>query len=123
LILNQSEASSLAGWKVEDVPAAARAVGQIAMAVKSVVITIGAQGAYWADFSGAGHVAAPIVTDVVDTMGAGDAFVGALAAQLARGVRLERAVEIGVLAGSFAVRRPGAQSSYAVEADLHSVSE
>lgn len=118
LVVNQSEASALVGWKIEDVPAAARAAGQIAMAAKSVVITIGAQGAYWADFTGAGHVAAPIVTDVVDTMGAGDAFVGALAAQLARGARLEKAVEIGVLAGSFAVRRAGAQSSYAVEADL-----
>lgn len=119
LVLNQSEASSLVGWKVEDVPAAARAAGQIALAVKSVVITIGAQGAYWADTTGSGHVAAPIVTDVVDTMGAGDAFVGALAAYLARGERLARAVEVGVLAGSHAVRRPGAQSSYAVEADLH----
>lgn len=119
LVLNQNEASSLVGWKVEDVPAAARAAGQIAVAAKSVVITIGAQGAYWADFTGTGHVAAPIVTDVVDTMGAGDAFVGALAAQLADGNRLQRAVEVGVLAGSFAVRRPGAQSSYAVRADLH----
>ena len=119
LVLNQSEASSLVGWKVEDVPAAARAAGQIAVAAKSVVITIGAQGAYWADSTGAGHVAAPIVTDVVDTMGAGDAFVGALVAQLAEGARLERAVEVGVLAGSYAVRRPGAQSSYAMRADLH----
>jgi ribokinase len=118
LVLNQTEASSLVGWKIEDVPAAARAAGQIAVAAKSVVITIGAQGAYWADFTGTGHIAAPLVTDVVDTMGAGDAFVGALAAQLAQGARLERAVEVGVQAGSFAVRRPGAQSSYAMQTDL-----
>lgn len=118
LILNQSEASSLVGWAVDDVRAAARAAGEIAMAVKSVVITIGAEGAYWADSGGAGHVAAPIVTDVVDTLGAGDALVGALAAELAHGSRLKRAVEVGVLAGSFAVRRSGAQSSYAARTDL-----
>lgn len=119
LIVNESEASSLVGWAVDDVETAARAAAQIAAATTSVVITIGAQGAYWADSASAGHVAAPIVTDVVDTTGAGDAFVGALAAQLARGAGLERAVEVGVRAGSFAVRRPGAQSSYAVEADLN----
>jgi len=118
LILNQSEASSLVGWAVDDVRAAARAAGQIARAVKSVVVTIGAEGAYWADAGGAGHVAAPVVTDVVDTLGAGDALVGALAAELARGSRLKRAVEVGVLAGSFAVRRAGAQSSYAARGEL-----
>jgi ribokinase len=118
LVVNESEASSLVGWKVHDVATAALAASQIVKSTRSVVITIGAQGAYWSDSTDAGHVPAPMVTDVLDTTGAGDAFVGALAAQIAGGESLKRAVEVGVLAGSFAVRRPGAQSSYATETEL-----
>jgi ribokinase len=59
-----------------------------------------------------------VVSEVVDTTGAGDAFVGALASFLAKGESLGRAVEVGVLAGSFAVTSPGAQSSYPTLVDL-----
>jgi ribokinase len=58
------------------------------------------------------------VSQVVDTTGAGDAFVGGLASHLARGASLRDAVELGVLAGTFAVQMPGAQSSYPTPADL-----
>jgi len=112
LVLNEAEASALVGWKVTDAATAARATEQLGATVRSVVVTIGAEGAYWADQSDAGHVPAPPIAQVVDTTGAGDAFVGALASCLARGEHLHRAVEIGVLAGSFAVTSPGAQSSY-----------
>jgi ribokinase len=57
-----------------------------------------------------GHLPAPEV-DVVDTTGAGDAFVGALATQLARGARLEEAVAYAVRAGAAAVTREGAQGA------------
>jgi ribokinase len=54
----------------------------------------------------------------VDTTGAGDAFVGALAVQLARGSTVEEAVAVGVRAGTFAVQSPGAQSSYPAPSDI-----
>jgi len=47
----------------------------------------------------------------VDTTGAGDAFVGALAAKLARGAPIEEAVSYAVLAGAAAVTSEGAQGS------------
>ena len=50
--------------------------------------------------------------------GAGDAFVGALAARLAAGFGLADAVEVAVAAGSFAVGALGAQASYPGPADL-----
>lgn len=112
LVLNEAEASALVGWKVTDAATAARATERLGATVRSVVVTIGAEGAYWADQSDAGHVPAPPIAQVVHTTGAGDAFVGALASCLARGDHLHRAVGIGVLAGSFAVTSPGAQSSY-----------
>ncbi len=46
--------------------------------------------------------------DVVDTTGAGDAFCGAFAAELARGVDPFLAARTGVVAGSLATTIPGA---------------
>jgi len=118
LVVNETEASSLIGWPVTDSAKAERAVRELLPRVRSVVITLGAQGAYWADAQSEGHVPAGAVAHVVDTTGAGDAFVGALAATLARGGDLQEATTVGVRAGTFAVQSPGAQSSYPTLADL-----
>ncbi len=53
------------------------------------------------------HVAAPEVQPV-DTTGAGDAFVGALAAHLAAGEPLATAVRFGTEAGSTTTEQRGA---------------
>jgi ribokinase len=50
---------------------------------------------------------------VVDTTGAGDAFVGTFAARFALDGDLDAAMRWGVAAGSLACRRRGAASSYA----------
>ncbi|GAB3395902.1 ribokinase [Humibacter soli] len=118
LVLNEAEASALVGSEVRDASSAASAVAQLRSIAESVVVTIGPGGAYWADQESEGHVPAPEVSEVVDTTGAGDAFVGALASHLARGASLRESVELGVLAGTFAVQMPGAQSSYPTPADL-----
>ncbi len=118
LVVNEAEASGLLGWAVHGAAGAERAVRQFRGRARSVVITVGAEGAYWADATSAGHVPAPTGIRAVDTTGAGDAFVGALAVQLARGSSLEEAVSVGVLAGTFAVSSPGAQSSYPSRSDL-----
>lgn len=49
--------------------------------------------------------------DAVDTTGAGDAFSGALAAQLARGLDLVDAVRAAAAVGALATRAPGARSA------------
>jgi ribokinase len=48
---------------------------------------------------------------VVDTVGAGDALVGALAAALDRGTAWPRALRQGLAAGSLACTRAGAQTA------------
>jgi ribokinase len=118
LVVNQSEAAAMVGFAIPDATTAQRALAVIRESVRSAVITLGGMGACWADSSGSGHVPAPPVDAVVDTTGAGDAFVGALAAEVASGSSLERATTIGVLAGTFAVTRFGAQSSYPMRSDL-----
>jgi ribokinase len=108
VILNESEAADLAS-SVIDSPADAESVASRLLATcRSVVITLGGDGAIVADASGVLHVPAQRVS-VVDTTGAGDAFAGALAATLSARGTLSDAVAAGIAAGAAAVQHPGAQ--------------
>ncbi|MBD8537524.1 ribokinase [Frigoribacterium sp. CFBP 8751] len=90
----------------ESVVASLRAQG-----VSSVVMTRGAAGAIVSDASGTVLVASPRVA-AVDSSGAGDAFVGALAAGLAAGASLLEAAQDAVRVGAFSVTGVGTQASY-----------
>lgn len=111
LVVNEHEASLVLGKKVEGVEGALRAAGRLLeLGPKSVVITLGESGAVFAGGDSRGRLPAPKV-EVVDTTGAGDAFVGALAAKLARDATLEDAVAYAVRAGAAAVTKEGAQGA------------
>ena len=84
--------------------------------VPSVVLTRGAKGAICADRDGTHSLASPRVV-AVDSSGAGDAFVGALSAQLAAGSSLSESVRRAVRVGAFAVQSRGTQTSYPSLAD------
>lgn len=118
LVVNEHEAAFLLGGEVD---AAQDPAGVAAMlrelGARSVVITLGSAGAYAADAAGEAHLPAPKVS-VVDTTGAGDAFVGALAVRLARGDSLGTAAAYAVKVGSLAVQREGAQSSFPTGAEV-----
>lgn len=79
--------------------------------VRSIIITLGAAGALYGDSDGV-DVVSSFSVDVVDTTGAGDAFVGATACELARGRRLREAVEFATAVAALSVQTMGAQSSY-----------
>jgi ribokinase len=85
---------------------------------RAVVVTRGSRGA---TLHQAGQpvvtVPAPKVT-VVDTVGAGDAFNGALAASLADGMPLQAGVETAVAAGAAACTGNGARAALPTQADL-----
>jgi ribokinase len=121
LIVNEAEAHDLTGLKVDSVDRAIAAAAALLNRCRSIVITLGGDGAVFASASESGHLPAPRVT-VVDTTGAGDAFAGAVAAELAeqglagQGLAgrlaagsLRSAVERGVAAGAAAVQWLGAQ--------------
>ncbi len=71
---------------------------------RSLVVTRGARGATWGSLS-AMHPA----DSLLDTTGAGDAFVGALAAALAAGADDQGALDRAAAAGARAVSHRGAQ--------------
>jgi ribokinase len=111
LVLNEHEAAFLVGDGVEGVDGALSAAPELmSLGPKSVVVTVGEAGAVFANGESAGHLAAPRV-EVRDTTGAGDAFVGALAARLAGDAPLEEAVAYAVRAGAAAVTKEGAQGA------------
>jgi ribokinase len=109
LLVNEHEAGFLLG--VADVAhdAAGSARRLLGRGPRSVVITLGAEGAVVADSDGVQRVPARAVGEVVDTTGAGDAFAGALACALAHNASLADAVHAGMTAGAQAVGRPGAR--------------
>lgn len=83
-----------------------------------VVTTLGAHGAI-ATRNGTevARVPSPQV-EVIDTVGAGDTFVGALAVELASGTPLNRALRVACAAGALATTRSGAQSSIPTRAEV-----
>lgn len=110
LIVNETEATELLGIQQGDRPWQAVARSLRDLGPSAVVVTLGKAGAAvdTAEFSW--QIAAPEV-EVVDSTGAGDAFAGAFAAHLASGGDLRSAAQTGVLAGSIAVTKAGAQPS------------
>jgi len=116
LVVNEYEAAIALGADGEtDFDALAAALRRAG--ARGVVITLGAAGALVADADGVDRIPAYRV-EVVDTTGAGDAFVGATACELARGVPLRDAVRFATAMSAIAVQRKGAQSSYADRAEV-----
>jgi ribokinase len=111
LVVNEHEAAFLLGERVEGVDGALDAAPKLlSLRPASVVVTLGEDGAVFSGSEAAKHLPAPRV-EVVDTTGAGDAFVGALAARLAEDAPLEDAVAYAVRAGAAAVTEAGAQGA------------
>jgi ribokinase len=109
LVVNAAEAAQIVGGAAPRTVEAARRCAEALReeGPSSAVVTMGMDGAAYASEEEVGFVAAPRV-DVVDTTGAGDALLGALALALSRGAPLPQALRLGVLAGSQAVRSLGA---------------
>lgn len=121
LVVNEHEAAFLLEGAGAS-PAAAASWGDQAAALlrlgaRSVVVTLGADGAVVGGMAGTVHVPSPRV-EVVDTTGAGDAFTGALCWRLAASDDLVTAARFAVRVGAAAVRSTGAQSSYPTMAGL-----
>ena len=108
---NETEAKILTGINVVDQKSAERAAHILReKGVGTVVITLGAQGAFVQSEAGSKMVPTRKVTPV-DTTAAGDTFNGALAVGLANGQSIEVAVEFANQAAAISVTRMGAQSS------------
>jgi ribokinase len=85
---------------------------------RALVVTLGAAGALIVRATGAAVTVPAPAVEVVDTTGAGDTFNGALAAGLADGLDLARAVRRAVAAAALSATRRGARGGMPTRAEL-----
>lgn len=110
LVINQTEACVLA--QAFDIAGNARSFA-VALSQRhgiGVILTLAQEGAL-AVFGDAHYEVPALSVPCVDTVGAGDAFVGAFAAALDRGDPLTRALAGGAAAGGLTCTRHGAQAA------------
>jgi ribokinase len=119
LVPNEDEVAYLAGMGSPVDPASAAGM-LCSRGVRAVVVTMGAQGACVVSADEEIDVPAHSV-QAVDTTGAGDAFVGNLAAALEEGRTLEEAVAFASAAAALSVERPGAQPSMPTRAETEAL--
>jgi ribokinase len=121
LVPNESEASQLWGRPVNSIAEAQECASAIRMSgIECVIITLGAQGCLAVDGASVRHFA-PFTVTPVDTTGAGDAFVGCLAASSASGRPRHEAIRRAVVYSALSTTRRGAQLSYPLSEDFEHV--
>ncbi|MGK9149437.1 ribokinase [Plantibacter flavus] len=118
LLVNEHEATDLAGVDPQTAgwPATAEALRE--RGITRAVITTGAAGSIVVDGDAAVVAVPSPKVDAVDTTGCGDAFMGSLALRLAAGDALVEAARYASTVGSYAATGEGAQASYPDEAQL-----
>jgi ribokinase len=125
LVLNETELAFLTGTELHQSDHPDRlieAMQSLRMADDKIVcVTLGKRGAI-ALLQGEPFVVAGRTVAAIDTTGAGDCFVGALAAQLAAGRPVREALQYANLAAAISVQRMGAAPSMPTAEEVLSAS-
>jgi ribokinase len=111
LVVNEVEAQAITGRGDPDMDA-------LLAVVPRVVLTLGREGAWYADREGRSVRIPAFRVEVVDTTAAGDAFTAALAVAWGEGRDLVDAVRWANAAGAACVRRIGASNSLPPRAEI-----
>ncbi|MER9615823.1 ribokinase [Mesorhizobium sp. M0207] len=107
VIVNAIEAEFLAGVSVVDtLEGAAKAAGMLVGFYPAAIVTAGGEGVAYRDRDGQAFALPAMPVEVVSTHGAGDEFVGAFAAWLARGEPVEAALGAANAAAASLVATP-----------------
>jgi ribokinase len=121
IVLNEIELAQMLGQPVEAVAdrellASARSL--LERGPRAAIVTLGAGGVLVVERDRPATRLAGIAVRAVDTTGAGDCFVGALAAELLRGGDLAAAAHFANRAAAISVTREGAASSIPTRAEV-----
>jgi ribokinase len=109
LVVNAVEAEMICGVAVTSLPSATEAAVLLSEQVANVVVTAGGLGLAVAERGNTPYAEAAHSVKLVDTHGAGDAFIGALAARLASGLSVAEAVRFANAAAAVFVSTPADQ--------------
>ena len=111
VVVNETECETIAGIYPTDKNSAKQAAKSLqARGVKTVVITLGERGSFVLDGEEAIESVPPKV-NAIDTTCAGDTYIGALLASLAKGEDLQSSVEFATKASALTTTKIGAQQS------------
>lgn len=118
LCVNETECAALCGVLPTDEATAMRAMLTLsAMGAATIVVTMGERGC--AALIADDPLFLPALpVDVVDSTGAGDAFLGALAAELSSGHDIDESLATASAAGAMACTRVGAQDAMPSRAEV-----
>jgi len=119
IVPNEIEAARLSGVTVRGRADAAMASKKLRgrSGGANVLITLGADGAWLDTDSFAGEVPG-FKVEAVDTVGAGDTFIGAFVTRLIEGAEARKAARFGCAAAALAVTRRGAQEGIPFRAEV-----
>src|SRR6185437_11842975 len=106
-VLTPNESEALELTSCAEVEEAAARLAELSG--RPAVVTLGAAGCLVADGGAVTRIPAAPVEVVVDTVGAGDAFAGGLAAALAAGAALDEAVGAALQAAASSLGYAGAR--------------
>lgn len=115
-VVNEVEAAVLSGKR--DPASGARAI--VGKGARSVIVTLGSQGAKIIGLDYERDIRAELV-EALDTTGAGDVFCGVFGAGLAMNLSTEEAAAWAVDAATLSVTRKGTQRSFPTRAELLSL--
>lgn len=125
LIANEIEMEDIVATEGLPSPSAFTSIAEVAPYLSgwstrlgcNLVVTLGGEGAIGCEVGGEPYSFSPPPVTAIDTVGAGDCFVGFFVAFLDQGLTWPEALTGGVLAASESVQRAGAQSSYPSQSD------
>ena len=118
---NETELALLTGKPVEtldDISAAARSL--LDAGIKNVIVTLGSRGVLWASQDGETLLESRKV-EVVDSTGAGDAFIGCFSHYFVKTGDIARSLELANSYAADSVTKRGTQTSYATAEEFESI--
>lgn len=110
---NETELALLTGMRVDtldDIKNAAHAL--LDTGVKHVIVTMGERGVLWVTADRHEEYIPQLTVNAVDTVGAGDAFIGCFAHEISRGQSILDALHTANAYAAYSVTGHGTQSSY-----------
>ena len=113
--INFNEAIALSGQSGSDINEMSKAI--LDLGPKSLIIKDGGKGSYFFDSNNQFSIKAYPVKEVIDTTGAGDAYIGGLLMGKMNGMSILDSMKIGAVTASFCIEGIGADGLLKITSD------